>query len=167
MILNLPTFCQLWSLTLDKAMGIQHSVRWKIAYPHSISTPPSLNTSAKFKFRLFMLNGMESNDTKFAHFLSTLVSHAWKSYGYPAFGKVKDCLSPFHFQPHLHWTRQPSLNSDCSCWMESNDTKFAHFLSTLVSHAWKSYGYPAFGKVKDCLSPFHFNPTFTEHISQV
>ena len=223
MILNLPTFCQLWSLTLEKVMGIQHSVRWKIVYPHSISTPPSLNTSAKFKFRLFMLESnntkfahflstlvshtwksygypafgkvkdcfipipfqphlhwtrqpslnsdcscwMESNDTKFAHFLSTLVSHAWKSCGYPAFGKVKDCLIPIPFQPHLHWTRQPSLNSDCSCWMESNDTKFAHFLSTLVSHAWKSCGYPAFGMVKDCLSPFHFNPTFTEHVSQV
>ena len=50
---------------------------------------------------------MESNDTKFAHFLSTLVSHAWKSYGYPAFGKVKDCS----YGPCI-WIERQAVNID-------------------------------------------------------
>ena len=52
--------------------------------------------------------------------------------------------------------------------MESSDTKFAHSEFIFISQVWKSYGpYKVFGKMKHCLSQFHFNPIFTEHLSQI
>ena len=51
--------------------------------------------------------------------------------------------------------------------MESNDTKFAHSESIMVSQDSKSYGYTVFGKVKHWFSPFDSNPNSTGHPIQL